>query len=146
MINVSGLSWDRASGLASVATPHVSSAVILKIMNFAVKFFSQVEKILSPPSDCAHCVCVHVGLPSHPQHELMKRQCTGCPGMITFYIKGKLEHASTFLSNLKVMCRSPTRQYHSTTVYTTVILLMFLLFHTCSTSSPLLSSYFRCLQ
>ncbi|KAK6320465.1 hypothetical protein J4Q44_G00095720 [Coregonus suidteri] len=28
------------------------------------------------------------GLPSHPQHELMKRQCTGCPGMITFYIKG----------------------------------------------------------
>ncbi|XP_078141582.1 cystathionine gamma-lyase isoform X2 [Centroberyx gerrardi] len=42
------------------------------------------------------------GLPSHPQHELMKRQCTGCPGMITFYIKGKLEHATTFLSTLKV--------------------------------------------
>ncbi|KAM4629684.1 cystathionine gamma-lyase-like [Polymixia lowei] len=42
------------------------------------------------------------GLPSHPQHELMKRQCTGCPGMITFYIKGKLEHASTFLSSLKL--------------------------------------------
>lgn len=44
-----------------------------------------------------------LGLPSHPQHELMRRQCTGCPGMITFYIKGKLEHASAFLSNLKVM-------------------------------------------
>ncbi|XP_076870856.1 cystathionine gamma-lyase [Brachyhypopomus gauderio] len=42
------------------------------------------------------------GLPSHPQYELMKRQCTGCPGMITFYIKGKLEHATTFLSNLKL--------------------------------------------
>ncbi|XDV35673.1 hypothetical protein PO909_005571 [Leuciscus waleckii] len=42
------------------------------------------------------------GLPSHPQHELTKRQCTGCPGMITFYIKGNLEHASTFLSNLKL--------------------------------------------
>ncbi|XP_071377752.1 cystathionine gamma-lyase-like [Centroberyx affinis] len=42
------------------------------------------------------------GLPSHPQHELMKRQCTGCPGMITFYIKGNMEHASTFLSSLKV--------------------------------------------
>ncbi|XP_068176354.1 cystathionine gamma-lyase-like [Antennarius striatus] len=42
------------------------------------------------------------GLPSHPQHELMKRQCTGCSGMITFYIKGQLEHATTFLSNLKV--------------------------------------------
>lgn len=42
------------------------------------------------------------GLPSHPQHELMKRQCTGCPGMITFYIKGNLDHASAFLSNLKL--------------------------------------------
>ncbi|TRY54622.1 hypothetical protein DNTS_001606 [Danionella cerebrum] len=42
------------------------------------------------------------GLPSHPQHELTKRQCTGCPGMITFYIKGKLENATKFLCNLKL--------------------------------------------
>ncbi|XP_041647835.1 cystathionine gamma-lyase-like [Cheilinus undulatus] len=42
------------------------------------------------------------GLPSHPQHDVMKRQCTGCPGMITFYIKGQLEHATAFLSNLKM--------------------------------------------
>ncbi|CAK6958132.1 cystathionine gamma-lyase-like [Scomber scombrus] len=42
------------------------------------------------------------GLPSHPQYEVVKRQCTGCPGMITFYIKGKLEHATTFLSSLKM--------------------------------------------
>ncbi|XP_034035834.1 cystathionine gamma-lyase isoform X1 [Thalassophryne amazonica] len=42
------------------------------------------------------------GLPSHPQHDLMKTQCTGCPGMITFYIKGELQHASTFLKSLKV--------------------------------------------
>ncbi|KAK2540570.1 Cth [Columba guinea] len=42
------------------------------------------------------------GLPSHPQHELVKRQCTGCPGMVTFYIKGNLENAATFLKNLKV--------------------------------------------
>jgi len=42
------------------------------------------------------------GLPSHPQHELVKRQCTGCPGMVTFYIKGNLAHAATFLKSLKV--------------------------------------------
>ncbi|XP_040466621.1 cystathionine gamma-lyase [Falco naumanni] len=42
------------------------------------------------------------GLPSHPQHELFKRQCTGCPGMVAFYVKGNLEHATTFLKNLKV--------------------------------------------
>ncbi|XP_061486875.1 cystathionine gamma-lyase-like [Rhineura floridana] len=42
------------------------------------------------------------GLPSHPQYELMKRQCTGCPGMISFYMKGNLEHASKFLKSLKL--------------------------------------------
>eukprot|EP00064_Thunnus_orientalis_P006222 superscaffoldBa00000639_g6238 len=41
-------------------------------------------------------------LPSHPQYEVMKKQCTGCPGMITFYIKGNLEHATIFLSSLKL--------------------------------------------
>uniref|UniRef100_A0ABI7Y1T0 Cystathionine gamma-lyase n=1 Tax=Felis catus TaxID=9685 RepID=A0ABI7Y1T0_FELCA len=50
----------------------------------------RVEKVIYP------------GLPSHPQHELAKRQCTGCPGMITFYIKGTLQHAETFLKNLKL--------------------------------------------
>uniref|UniRef100_A0A8C7ZNP4 Cystathionine gamma-lyase n=1 Tax=Oryzias sinensis TaxID=183150 RepID=A0A8C7ZNP4_9TELE len=43
------------------------------------------------------------GLPSHPQYDIMKRQCTGCPGMIAFYIKGKLENAKAFLCNLKVV-------------------------------------------
>ncbi|XP_074859615.1 cystathionine gamma-lyase isoform X1 [Carettochelys insculpta] len=50
----------------------------------------RVEKVIYP------------GLPSHPQHELMKRQCSGCPGMITFYIKGNLDHANIFLKNLKL--------------------------------------------
>uniref|UniRef100_A0A3Q0RTI5 Cystathionine gamma-lyase n=1 Tax=Amphilophus citrinellus TaxID=61819 RepID=A0A3Q0RTI5_AMPCI len=50
----------------------------------------RVERVLYP------------GLPSHPQYEVMKRQCTGCPGMIAFNIKGKLEHATTFLSSLKM--------------------------------------------
>uniref|UniRef100_A0A8C3A231 Cystathionine gamma-lyase n=1 Tax=Cyclopterus lumpus TaxID=8103 RepID=A0A8C3A231_CYCLU len=59
----------------------------------AAKFLEadpRVERVIFP------------GLPSHPQHEVVKRQCTGCPGMITFYIKGKLEHANAFLSNLKL--------------------------------------------
>ncbi|NWW69843.1 CGL lyase, partial [Climacteris rufus] len=50
----------------------------------------QVQKVIYP------------GLPSHPQHELVKKQCTGCPGMVTFYIKGNLKNALAFLKNLKV--------------------------------------------
>ncbi|XP_066479526.1 cystathionine gamma-lyase-like isoform X1 [Tiliqua scincoides] len=50
----------------------------------------RVEKVIFP------------GLPSHPQYELMKRQCMGCPGMVSFYIKGNLEHASKFLRSLKL--------------------------------------------
>lgn len=45
---------------------------------------------------------VYPGLPSHPQHELAKRQCSGCPGMVSFYIKGALQHAKAFLKNLKL--------------------------------------------
>uniref|UniRef100_A0AAY4EV78 Cystathionine gamma-lyase n=1 Tax=Denticeps clupeoides TaxID=299321 RepID=A0AAY4EV78_9TELE len=59
----------------------------------AAKFLEadpRVERVIFP------------GLPSHPQHELVKRQCTGCPGMISFYIKGKLEHATAFLKGLKL--------------------------------------------
>lgn len=42
------------------------------------------------------------GLKSHPQHELIKRQCTGFSGMVSMVIKGNLETASTFLKALKV--------------------------------------------
>ncbi|XP_072505938.1 cystathionine gamma-lyase [Notamacropus eugenii] len=50
----------------------------------------RVEKVIYP------------GLSSHPQYELIQRQCTGCPGMITFYIKGELAHAEAFLKSLKI--------------------------------------------
>ncbi|XP_041064762.1 cystathionine gamma-lyase-like [Carcharodon carcharias] len=50
----------------------------------------RVEKVIFP------------GLPSHPQYNLMKQQCTGSSGMMTFLIKGGLENAKTFLKNLKL--------------------------------------------
>ncbi|XP_067846435.1 cystathionine gamma-lyase-like [Heptranchias perlo] len=50
----------------------------------------RVEKVIFP------------GLPSHPQYNLMKQQCTGTSGMMAFLIKGGLENAKTFLQNLKL--------------------------------------------
>ncbi len=50
----------------------------------------QVEKVTWP------------GLPSHPQHELAKRQMTGFGGMLTFVIRGGLEAARAFLKALRI--------------------------------------------
>ena len=44
-----------------------------------------------------------VGLKSHPQYELAKRQMRGYSGMVTFYINGGEDEARKFLSSLKVV-------------------------------------------
>jgi len=45
---------------------------------------------------------LYPGLPSHPQHELAKTQASGFGGMVTFFIKGELEHARRFLENTRL--------------------------------------------
>lgn len=45
---------------------------------------------------------IHPGLPSHPQHELAKRQMKGFSGMCTFVIEGGKAEATLFLQTLKV--------------------------------------------
>lgn len=41
-------------------------------------------------------------LPSHPQHDIHKKQARGMSGMVSFYINGDLAEAKAFLSKLKV--------------------------------------------
>jgi len=45
---------------------------------------------------------IYPGLPSHPQHELAKRQMPGFGGMITFFIKGGVEAALRFLERCEL--------------------------------------------
>ncbi|MCA9294400.1 MAG: PLP-dependent transferase, partial [Phycisphaerales bacterium] len=45
---------------------------------------------------------IYPGLASHPQHALAKRQMAGGTGMITFFIKGGLDAARTFLENVRI--------------------------------------------
>ena len=49
-------------------------------------------------------VVFFVGLESHPQYELAKKQMNGYSGMITFYIKGGVKEATKFLQSVKVFC------------------------------------------
>jgi cystathionine gamma-lyase len=45
---------------------------------------------------------VYPGLESHPQHVLAREQMSGFGGMITFYIKGGMSSARTFLESVRV--------------------------------------------
>ena len=45
---------------------------------------------------------LYPGLPSHPQHELAQRQMPGFGGIVTFFIKGNLDNARSFLERCRV--------------------------------------------
>jgi len=45
---------------------------------------------------------VYPGLPSHPHHELAKKQMYGYGGIVTIYIKGGIAESRKFLENLKI--------------------------------------------
>jgi cystathionine gamma-lyase len=74
-------------------TLHVRMREHMKNGLGVAKFLEQhpaVEKVVYP------------GLPSHPQHKLALRQCSGFAGMISFYIRGGLSETMTFFQHLKV--------------------------------------------
>lgn len=79
------------SSCTSTAPPTKSPDIILR---FSAGAFLEghpcVEKVRHP------------GLPSHPQHELLKKQAYGHSGMISFYLKGGLEESNKLLSSLKL--------------------------------------------
>jgi len=60
-----------------------------KVAKFLEKS-EQVEKVLYP------------GLPSHPQHELAKKQMSGFSGIVTFWLKGGIKESRQFLENLEI--------------------------------------------
>ncbi len=45
---------------------------------------------------------IYPGLPSHPQHELAKRQMKGFSGIVSVHLAGGMERVSRFLSHLRV--------------------------------------------
>ena len=45
---------------------------------------------------------IYPGLESHPQHAIARKQMSGFGGMITFFIKGGLSEARTFLERVKL--------------------------------------------
>jgi cystathionine beta-lyase/cystathionine gamma-synthase len=47
---------------------------------------------------------LYPGLPSHPQHDIAKRQQHGFGAMITFYCVGGKEESGRILQNVSFLC------------------------------------------
>lgn len=85
--------FDAFIALRSLKTLHIRMKAHEENAMAVAKFLSdhkKVEKVIYP------------GLKSHPQHELAKKQMTGFGGMITFYLKGDIKNARSFLESVKV--------------------------------------------
>lgn len=83
-------SWLVLRGLKTLSVrmqQHAKNA--LAVAQFLDKHPS-VEKVIYP------------GLPSHPQHELAKRQMSGFAGMVSLMVKGDIEDAKAILHNTKL--------------------------------------------
>lgn len=48
------------------------------------------------------------GLPSHPDHEVARRQMSGFGGVVSFEVRGKLEDASRFVDRLQIPYIAPS--------------------------------------
>lgn len=82
--------WLTMRGLKTLAVrmkEHQSNAMRLAQW---LSEHDQVEQVIYP------------GLPSHPHHELAKRQMSGFGGMVSFVVKGGLEQARCVLETTKV--------------------------------------------
>ncbi|KAB2613845.1 cystathionine gamma-synthase [Pyrus ussuriensis x Pyrus communis] len=66
----------------------------------------RMAKILEAHPKVAHAY--YPGLPSHPEHQLAKRQMTGFGGVVNFEIDGDLMRTIKFLDALKIPYIAPS--------------------------------------
>jgi cystathionine gamma-lyase len=62
----------------------------LKVAQF-LEYHPSVSQVLCPL------------LPSHPQHELAKRQTSGYTGMVSFYVRGGLQETTALLRRFRII-------------------------------------------
>jgi len=85
--------FDCFLALRSMKTLHVRMREHERNATKVAQFLSEhplIERVIYP------------GLPSHPQHELAKKQMKGFGGMITFFLKGGIVESRKFLESIKI--------------------------------------------
>ncbi|XP_071952341.1 cystathionine gamma-lyase-like [Antedon mediterranea] len=76
----------------------------LKTLHLRMKEHQKNAMVVAKFLETNNCVSkvIYPGLPSHPQHELAKRQMKGFSGMVTFFIKGGINQSRLFLQSSKL--------------------------------------------
>eukprot|EP01089_Gocevia_fonbrunei_P014302 TRINITY_DN3890_c0_g1_i1.p1 TRINITY_DN3890_c0_g1~~TRINITY_DN3890_c0_g1_i1.p1 ORF type:complete len:407 (-),score=121.25 TRINITY_DN3890_c0_g1_i1:39-1259(-) len=83
-------SWLALRGMKTLHLRMREQAKNAMLIATYLEKHDKVEKVIYP------------GLPSHPQHELAKKQMKGFGGMVTFLLKGGITESRQFLENLHV--------------------------------------------
>ena len=93
-------------GAGSVPSPFEAFLLLRSIKTLALRMQRHCENAMGIANFLSkHPLMQRVhypGLPSHPQHELAKRQMSGFSGMVSFEMKGSYESVVSFLSKLKL--------------------------------------------
>ncbi|XP_065905493.1 putative cystathionine gamma-lyase 2 [Dysidea avara] len=76
----------------------------LKTLHLRMRQHEKNAMAVAKYLESSSCVkeVLYPGLPSHPQHEVAKKQCKGFSGMVSFRIKGDLQTSREFFKALKV--------------------------------------------
>ncbi|MBL7665969.1 MAG: PLP-dependent transferase [Bacteriovoracaceae bacterium] len=83
-------SWLVLRGIKTLAVRMRTHEANAKLIAEFLEKHKMVEKVIYP------------GLPSHPQHEIAKKQMKGFGGMITFFIKGGIKNSRKFLETVEL--------------------------------------------
>ncbi|MBC8167081.1 MAG: cystathionine gamma-synthase [Bryobacteraceae bacterium] len=90
----------------AVASPFDSFLVLrgLKTLHLRMKAHCENGQVVAEMLAGHACVAkvIYPGLPSHPQHELARRQMNGFGGMVTVLLKGGLDESRRFLERCRV--------------------------------------------
>lgn len=104
---------EKARGvLGGVSSPHDAYLLLRGIKTLALRVRRQNENGLRvaqfleghPAIQCVY----YPGLPSHPDHEIARRQMAGFGGVVSFEIKGDFEKTGHFIDRLHLPYIGPT--------------------------------------
>ncbi|TDQ78254.1 trans-sulfuration enzyme family protein [Sphingobacterium yanglingense] len=107
--------WRRSLVLGASLSPFDSWLLLrgLKTLSIRVKQVNENAQLLAEWLEQSHYIksVAYAGLPSHPQHELAKRQMKGFTGMLCIEVAGATEeeqykHAQIILKNLKIFANA----------------------------------------